>query len=342
MNLPDFDYLNPITRQEVVDLLSELGADANIFAGGTDLIPNMKNGTIKPKTLISLKNLSPSPARVRDDGTLQIDGLMTLTDINESVLIRDLTPSLAKAALQIAGQQIRNRATLAGNICQEIRCLYLNQSHSFQFVDPCYKRAGNCCYPYPAAGKSCLSVYMSDIAPVLMTLNASLEILSSQGTRTVKINDFYSGHGLEPLNLQPNEMIISILVPQEFRRLKCDFVKATPRGGLEFAMISVAIALDINKQSGRRGKARIAVGSITPRPERARQAEKELLLEELSETFIAKIAKTVAYEVKPLPHHGYSKGYLRQLIEVHTKRCLISLIDLQGQPTATQSTVKGV
>jgi 4-hydroxybenzoyl-CoA reductase subunit beta len=337
INLPEFDYETPKSQKDAVDLLLKLGEDAALSAGGTDLIPNMKNGTIRPKTLISLKNLSAEKERLTKDGSLRLDALSTLAEIAESPLIKAKAPSLAEAAFQVGGQQIRNRASLGGNLCQETRCLYLNQSHGFQFVAPCYKRDGDCCYPYPAGKRSCRSVFMSDIAPVLMTLGAQLVILDSSGDKRIDINDFYTGDGLRPLKLAPAEMITAIVIPPQSQKMQCHFVKATPRGGLEFAMVSVAIALTIDAQDKKCTKALIAVGSINTSPLRAFKAEQEIAGHKLDEALAADIARTVAGEVKALPHHGYSRGYLKQLVKVHAKRSLIALINPSRKQTGGNS-----
>ena len=331
MNLPEFDYKTPASKKEVVDLLVKLKEDATISAGGTDLIPNLKNGTIKTKTLVSLNSLSAEKEYITEDGSLKLDALLTLSEIAEAVLIKEKAPTLAEAAFQVGGQQIRNRASLGGNLCQEMRCLYLNQSHRFQFIEPCYKRDGDCCYPYPASGKSCRSVFMSDLAPVLITLGAQLVISGNAGERMVDLKDFYTGDGLKPLNLGSTEMITSVLIPPESHKMRCHFVKATPRGGLEFAMVSVATALKIDELDKKCSKARIVIGSINTKPLRAFQAEQEIAGHKLSEALAIKTAQRVANEIKVLPHHGYSKGYLQQLIEVHTKRSLLAILRNSGK-----------
>jgi CO/xanthine dehydrogenase FAD-binding subunit len=326
MKLSQFDYKTPTSKKEVVDLLINLGQDSAILAGGTDLIPNMKNGTLIPKTLVSLNHLSAQKEQLTTDGSLKLDALSTLSQIAESPLIKEKAPSLAQAAFHVGGQQIRNRATLGGNLCQESRCLYLNQSHDFQFVAACYKRAGDCCYPFPDGGRICRAVFMSDMAPVLITLDARLVVLTSQGERQVDIADFYTGDGLKPVNLGPNELITSVLIPLESQKMQCRFIKATPRGGLEFAMVSIAVALTLDKQDKKCSKALIAVGSINTKPMRALTAEKQLTGSLLNESNVVDVSKTAANEIKPLPHHGYSPGYLKQLIEVYIKRSLIHII----------------
>ncbi len=326
MKLSQFDHKTPTSRKEVVDLLTNLGQDSAILAGGTDLIPNMKNGTLMPKTLVSLKHLTAEKEHLTKDGSLKLDALSTLSQITESPLIKEKAPSLAQAAFHVGGQQIRNRATLGGNLCQESRCLYLNQSHDFQFVEACYKRAGDCCYPFPDGGKICRAVFMSDMAPVLITLGAHLVVLGSHGERQVDIADFYTGDGLKPVNLGPTELITSVLIPLESQKMQCRFFKATPRGGLEFAMVSIAVALTLDKNKKKCSKAVIAVGSINTKPLRALEAEKHLTGSLLNRSDIVEISKNAANEIKPLPHHGYSRGYLKQLVEVYIKRSLIDII----------------
>jgi 4-hydroxybenzoyl-CoA reductase subunit beta len=329
MKLSQFDYKTPTSKKEVVDLLTNLGQESAILAGGTDLIPHMKNGTLMPKTLVSLNHLSVEKEHLTKDGSLKLDALSTLSQIAESPLIKEKAPSLAQAAFHVGGQQIRNRATLGGNLCQESRCLYLNQSHDFQFVEACYKRAGDCCYPFPDGGRICRAVFMSDIAPVLITLGARLVVLTSHGERQVDITDFYTGDGLNPINLGPDELIIAVLIPLgplESQKMQCRFVKATPRGGLEFAMVSIAVALTLDKREKKCSKALIAVGSINTRPLRALEAEKKLTGSLLNISNVVEVSKNAANEIKPLPHHGYSRGYLRQLVEVYIKRSLVDII----------------
>ncbi len=326
MKLSQFDYKTPTSKKEVVDLLKSSGQNSAILAGGTDLIPHMKNGTLMPKTLVSLNHLPAHKEHITKDGSLKLDALLTLSQIAESPLIKEKAPSLAQAAFHVGGQQIRNRATLGGNLCQESRCLYLNQSHDFQFVEACYKRAGDHCYPYPDGGRICRAVFMSDMAPVLITLGARLIVLTSHGERQIDITDFYTGDGLNPTNLCPNELITAVLIPLESQKMQCSFVKVTPRGGLEFAMVSIAVALALDKHEKKCSKAVIAVGSIDTKPIRAFEAEKDLTGSLLNKSCAIEISKKAANEIKPLPHHGYSRGYLKQLVEVHIKRSLIDTI----------------
>lgn len=340
MKLPEFDHKLPSSKEEAVDLLRTIGKDAAVSAGGTDLIPNMKNNNQMPETVISLNRIPAEKEQLTRDGTLRIDALSTLSEIAQSPLIKEKVPTLSQAAASVGGQQIRNRATLGGNLCQEIRCLYLNQTHDYQFVEPCYKRGGDCCYPFPDGGGICRAVYMSDTAPVLFSLDTRLVILGKDGQRRMNIVDFFTGNALKPIHLKPDELISFVEIPLENQKMHCRFVKASPRGGLEFAMVSIAMALTMDKSEKKITKALISVGAVNTQPMRAFEAEKELkghLLSDDFEDLAARASQKAAREISPLPHHGYTKGYLKQLVDVHTRRSLMDIFNTLEDQSGSSS-----
>ena len=173
MRLPKFEYLQPTSREEAFRLLQEHGSRAQLVAGGTDLYPRMKYGLAHPDVLISLRGLSTTPPSEDPNGDLHIDALMTLSDLAGSQTIVEKAPLLSEAALSVASNQIRHMGTLGGNLCQENRCYYYNQTHTFQFVEQCFKRNGDLCYLIPK-GKKCWAVFSSDTAPALISLGASI------------------------------------------------------------------------------------------------------------------------------------------------------------------------
>jgi len=130
----EFDYARPTSFEEVVALLRDHSPDARLLASGTDLLPNMRVGYSKPPLLVSLGGIAPEPPRIEPDGTLRIDALSRLTDIIESDVVREAAPMIADSALAVGGNQVREAGTVGGNLCQENRCLYLNQKHDYQFA----------------------------------------------------------------------------------------------------------------------------------------------------------------------------------------------------------------
>ena len=173
---------------------------------------------VKPSVLVSLAAIEPAPPALLPDGSIRIDALSRLSTLEHSSLLADQAPMIAQSAHVVGGNQIRQMGTLGGNLCQEIRCLQLDQRHDYQFVAPCYKRGGDCCYPYPRnAPDTCWSVYMSDVAPALIALDAQVEIIGAAGTRRVPIEELFTGNGLKPTRLGRAELVRAVTVPR--RRL---------------------------------------------------------------------------------------------------------------------------
>jgi len=198
MYLPRFMLERPKSIEEAVNLLSS-SEESNLVAGGTDLFPRMKYKLCSPEVLISLKDLQFFSPHIDGEGKLILDPNMSLTAITTSSEIQEKAPLLAMAAKKVATREIRNMGTLGGNLCQETRCLYLNQRHTFQFSEPCLKRGGKVCYFAPA-GKKCWAVFMSDIAPALFCLNAGVTIMDSNGV-TYQLREYNAGPAPGPDNI---------------------------------------------------------------------------------------------------------------------------------------------
>ncbi len=131
MRLPKFEHVQPASREEVPRLLQEHGPRVRLVAGGTDLYPRMKYGLACPDLLISLRGLPIAPPTVDPNDDLHVDALMTLADLARSQTILEKAPLLSEAALSVGSNQIRHMGTLGGNLCQENRCFYYNQTHTF-------------------------------------------------------------------------------------------------------------------------------------------------------------------------------------------------------------------
>ena len=330
MYLPKFEYYGPTSVKEATHLLKALDAPVEILAGGTELFPRMKYGLVRPEHLISLKEIPVGPPIQLEDGALCIDAHITLSEIALSPLIRKWVPLLAKASERVASQEIRNMATLGGNICQESRCLYYNQSHRFQFVDPCFKRGGEMCY-FATKGKKCFAVYMGDIAPALMCLDAEVRILSNDDERQVPLDNIFSGDALRPLNLNPDEVLTKVIIPSQPDSTGWSHIKYSLRGGVEFAALNIATILNFEDGGKTCKRASIVVDAIAPSPMRAQKAASLLKGQELSGELIEDAAKVVAEEMKITPHHGYTVAYLREILKVQAKRSFAAALETVGQ-----------
>lgn len=331
MILFDFAYERASTAEDAVSLLARLGPDARLLAGGTDLLPNMRSELLKPGVLVSLNGIVPEPPRLAPDGSLRIDAFTRLASVESSELVRQHAPMVSLAARAVGSNQIRQMGTLGGNLCQETRCLYLNQRHDYQFAAPCYKRGGDCCYPFPRNERTtCWSVYMSDLAPALVALDASLEIVGEGASRRIAVEEFFSGSGLQPLNLQGGELVRSVSIPARPARSGWGFHKSTVRGGLEFGMAVCALTLRMATDGKTCAEARIVLGAVRERPVRARKAEGLLQGAVLDQALLAQAAASASREVDPLPHHGFTRRHLMDNLKVYLRRALEEALERTG------------
>ncbi len=333
MILFDFDYQRADTLEDAVALLAGQQGDARALAGGTDLLPSMRMENITPGLLVSLGAIEPREPELLADGSIRIDALSRLATLEDSTLLSSTVPMLAESAHVVGGHQIRQMGTLGGNLCQEIRCLYLDQKHDYQFVAPCYKRGGECCYPFPRnARDTCWSVYMSDIAPALIALNAQVEILGEACSRRIGVEQLFTGNGLKPLRLGNAELLRAVFIPPAPRGFTWGFHKSTVRGGLEFGMAVIAVALQLAEDGRTCAGARIVIGAVREGPVRPAAAERSLEGALLDDARLAQVAAAASKEVNPLPHHGFSRRHLMDNIRVYLRRTLAQALERARRP----------
>ncbi len=323
MILFDFEYERPAEFEEAVTLLRDFAGRAQLLAGGTDLVPNMRVENVVPERLISLSGIATDDPEVLTDGILRLSALTRLAEIEHSPTVHDHSPMLALSAHVVGSNQTRQMGTLGGNLCQQTRCLYLNQQHDHQFVEPCYKRGGGSCYPFPGNAENlCWSVYMSDIAPALVALDASLDILGPTGSRQLPVAGLFSGDGMEPLTLGEAELIREVRVPALTADSGWGYRKLTVRGGLEYGMavLSVMLTLDADGRTCR--EVRIVLGAIEQAPVRPARTEALLVGREIDSGLLAEVADQATDELRPLPHHGFTRKELRDAIRTGLRDAL--------------------
>jgi 4-hydroxybenzoyl-CoA reductase beta subunit len=323
MILFDFEYERPETLEQAVALLDRPDREARLLAGGTDLLPNMRVEIETPAVLVSLGGIEPEPPQALADGAIRIDALSRLADLERSPVIADAFPMLAESIRVVGSNQTREMGTLGGNLCQEVRCLYLNQKHDHQFVAPCYKRGGDCCYPFPNNKPDvCWAVHASDIAPALIALGAEIEILSAAGLRRMSVEDLYTGDGMAPLALDPADIVRAVIVPPAAPGTGWGYHKSTVRGGLEYGMAVMAVVLRADDDGTTCAGARIVFGAVRQGPVRMAAVEEALAGAPLDAATLAKAAKDASRAVRPFPHHGYSVIHMVETIRVYMERTL--------------------
>jgi 4-hydroxybenzoyl-CoA reductase subunit beta len=334
MRLPRFELKRPKSLGEAAKLLQEYGDSAALAAGGTDLFPRMKYRVSCPDVLVSLKRVSAVDPAVDSDGNLHVDAVTKLADIVGSDAVRHHAPLLVEAAHWVGSAQIRQMATLGGNLCLETRCSFFNQSHDYQFIEPCIKRGGELCYFLPK-GKKCWAICMADTAPALVCLEAQACVTDGREERHLPVEDLFTADPLRPIGLPGTDIVKSISIPPSTAIRGWDFMKLCPREGLEFATVNIAVLLDIHEDGETCAGARIVVGAVAASPLRAKKAEDLLSGEKLSDARIDEAANVARDELSPTPRTGYSRSYLRKCIETLCRDSLQRARQRIGRDTDT-------
>jgi 4-hydroxybenzoyl-CoA reductase beta subunit len=329
MRLPRFEYVEPKSLKEASRLLALDAKGSVLLAGGTDLLVNMKQRLIQPKHVINLKTIS-GLAYLRDgkDG-LRLGALTTLHDLASSPLIQNRYPALSQAAREVGAYAHQVMGTLGGNLCQGNRCRFYNQSDFWRGVrPPCFKVEGKVCYVVPARpsggpkSKECHSAYCGDLAPVLIALDAQVQIIGPDGDRSFPLKKLYTHKGKKPLSLKKGEILKEILVPHSSGDTL--YLKWRLRGSLEFPIISLAIHLERDVKQNVK-KARIIFGAAGPGPIEAVLAEKILKTGPFDEQRIEKIVDQAVKEISPMRTSITSPAYKRKMAGILLRQALEQL-----------------
>ncbi len=320
MRLPAFGYLEPSTVEDAVELLA-INPGAEIIAGGTDLIPNMKRRQISPSTVIALGTIDGmSGIQVDDDGGVTIGALTLLHDLAAS---SEVPAALASAAAEIGSPQIRNVATVGGNLCLDTRCGFINQTESWRLASGlCLKADGDVCWVAPK-GEECVAVSSSDLAPVTVALDAEVGLVGPDGSRTLAASDLYRSDGIDHLGKSADEIVTALTVPPR-PRWRTGYRKLRRRGTIDFPILGVAVAVEV-ADDGRVKDARIVLGAIAPAPMRMRQAEEALVGSRLDAEAIERAAELAAKPVRPYDNVDLGSRYRKWMAPVFITRALQDL-----------------
>lgn len=324
LRLRPFAVLAPTTVQEAVQALSAHGGAARFIAGGTDLVPNIKLAQNDPTALVSQHNIAGmrGVTQAENDGAeeLVIGAGTRLFELAESPSLRAKVPAIAHAAGRIASPQIRNMATLGGNLCLDTRCRYINQSQLFrEALGGCLKSHGSECHVVPG-GQGCVAALSTDLAPILIAAGAVLEIVGPQGHRTSPLGSFYNTDGLRHINLASDELIVAVRVPVPGPRTWLRYRKWAVRNSIDFPLVSVALRLELESASDVLVDGLLVVGVLGPRP-------RQLPLGKLAGTSIDEsLAQTLGEmafkRCRPLPNVPYDAEYRRERLRVEVRRAL--------------------
>jgi len=333
MSLPRFEYIAPKTIDEAVSVLSENKGDAKIIAGGTDILVNMKNRILAPKYLIDIKDIKGLEYIKNGTGDLRIGALTTLNSIEESDIVKNKFPALAKAAADVGAILHRYSGTIGGNICLDTRCNYYNQSRLWRRGRPvCYKLGGekdNCLLFASAKGKAnkCYSVYSGDTAPSLIALGANVKVVGPEGERIIPLSDIFTGDGKRPIALDPAEILTEVIIPEPAPHSCAIYLKLRWREALDFPLVGVAANISLDSKDGTCKGGKVVVGAIASKPLEVTKANGILAGKKITDDLIEEVGQAAFSEVKPLPNIGScSREYRKEMVEVLTKRALNSAL----------------
>jgi CO/xanthine dehydrogenase FAD-binding subunit len=288
------EYFEPRGVEEACRILSELDGKATILAGGTDVVPKMKTGVLRPHAIVNIKRI-PDLDSIKEDGGegILIGALTPISKLAADPLIARRFESLSTAARSIGSYQVRNLATVGGNLCNAA----------------------------PSA----------DMAPPLIAMDAKVMIASSSGFRETDLQDFFEGPG--KVILRRGELLAGIRVPFPPGNTCQTYLKHSIRRAMDIAMVSIAVALSFEPRTGVCHKARVVLGAVAPTPVRARGTEEILVGKTLKEVPFKRVSDRVREEAAPITDIRASSSYRSDMVSILTVRAIRSLERVYDEQT---------
>ena len=322
MSLPQFKLLRPRTVDEAVGELSN-HPSVRIIAGGTDLIPSMRQKLFEPEYVLDLRRIAELRGiKPQPDGGVEIGALTPLRAIENSEVLRTHYPVLTEAAATVASPVLRNMGTIGGNICLDTRCLWYNQSLAWRKgCGFCIKKDGDLCHVAPG-GTKCWAAFSGDTPPALLCLNAEIEIASAAGLRRIPLQEFYTGLGDTYRKLQRNEIVTRVFLPASSANYSGVYRKLRVRGSIDYPLAGVAVV--IKRSNGHIADARIGITAVNPAPLLVKAATDLLAGKEMTDALAEEAGDLAAKTAKPLTTSALTPEYRREMIRVFTKRAILA------------------
>lgn len=278
-----FEHYAPTRLDEVLRLLIEFGEEAKLLAGGTDLLVFIRHGRMAPKHIIELSRVKELSQLEESEDGLTIGACVKLCEVERNETIRRFYPHIAEAASQVGSVQIRSLATIGGNLCTAS----------------------------PAG----------DMIPALIVSDAILHIVGANGSRSMRIDEFFIGPGKTALS--PTDVLVRIQLPPPKPRTGCAFIKLGVRGAMDISIVNAAARVTMNESPPDViAEAKVALGSVGPTVIISRNVGKTLNGMRISDALIEEAAHSVMEEVRPITDHRASAQYRRLMAALLTKRAL--------------------
>lgn len=306
-----FVNVNPKDLADAVAILQQSRQRGQVTAlsgGGTDLVGMIKERLVRPEVLVNLKALKGLEGVTSQGKGIRIGGLTTLTDLGRHELVVREYRLLSEAANSVGTPQIRNAATLAGNVCQRPWCWYLRNAF------PCYKNGGDRCFAPTGenqhhaifGGGPSYIVHPSDTAPALVALEASFRIVGPEGERLVPARDFFALPRVDPARentLRDDELLVEVLLPPAAAATRSTYQKLLDRESWTHAVVSTAVTLDMDGDRCRR--ARVVLGGVAPVPWDLPAVARLLEGQRITTDLAARAGELAVADARPLTKNRY-------------------------------------
>jgi 4-hydroxybenzoyl-CoA reductase subunit beta len=336
LSLPQFKLLRPRTVEEAVSLLAKHSNrvvandspapapshNVRIVAGGTDLIPSMRQKLFEPQYVLDIRHIAEMKGIRQQGSGVEIGALTSLTSLEHSDLLRRRYPVLTEAAATVASPLLRNMGTIGGNICLDTRCLWYNQSLTWRKgCGFCIKKDGDLCHVAPG-GSKCWAAFSADTPPALLCLNADIEIASASGLRRLPLRDFYTGDGIAYRNLQPDELVTRVFLPESSADYNGCYRKLRVRGSIDYPLAGIAVV--IKRSNGHVEHGHVAITAVNPAPLLVKGASELLAGKIVDEALANAVGDLAAKTAKPLTTSALTPEYRREMIRLFTKRAVLA------------------
>ena len=320
-----FEYASPTTKEQAIGLLGNNWADADILAGGTDLLALMKDDVVSPKRLVNIKDIQELRGiTVGKDRSLRIGALVTIQELIDDRKVRDVFPVIGQTAIEIAGPQIRNMGTVGGNLCQRPRCWYYRAGFGLLAKDktgePLVPSGDNRYHAILGNAGPAYFVSPSTLGTLFVALGGTVRLFGPKGKREVPVEKFFvipQNENQREHDLGPNEIVTEIVLPP-LAGAKAATYEVRQKDAMDWPLALASVALTLNGNKVR--SAKVVMGYVAPVPWRSKEAEESLVGKTLSEETAKAAGGAAVSGAKSLGRNAYKI----QLARVAVKRAILA------------------
>ncbi len=321
LRLHPYRYHQPTRLADALALLEAHDGDVMPIAGGTDLVPNMKHRLFTPGHLVALRGVEEMRGIRADGDEVRIGAGESLDDIATDATVLGAFPALAQAALLVSGPQLRRVGTIGGNICLDTRCTYYNQTLFWRkALGYCLKKDGDACHVIKG-GTRCVAAHSADTPPVLMVLDAILEVAGPAGRRDIPIGEFFTSDGIWNRSTERNELVVAVRIPLTPAGTHIAFQKLRSRKAIDFPLANLAVRVGRDGQ-GRISDLRVVASAMGSYPRKVGKVEEAALGNELGPSVIEAVAEQAFRQCHPLESITVDKEWRRAMVPVLVRRAL--------------------